>query len=355
MQSPDLTAWWREVDAFVLEADHPLTLTLYNPQGENDGEAVASLPLRIDTARGVLAGYRTPEALSAIARLTGEDGGVGEVSEPALKAIVLSAQLWVEEQVKELSGAVRLRLRGPDGRGISKRCSLVPAPVLQVVEAIPTDAHLDIVRQMSAVSRDLTGSAAVNYRELGMGVRLVTEGQDARWERLFEASRKQDSHVIEHYQAIFNDLRALVGAKDTRIAELERQLQETHQRNLEALRDDTALRLTADAQKARDEQISRAVRELGTMGIGAAQLLLLSKAGFNPEHMPVVQLLLENPRLVTLLANPEVQAALVNPALLKLLKDPEFLELCSNDEQRHKLLVSLLAFAQAEQASSQSA
>lgn len=357
MQSPDLTAWWREVEAFVLEATHPLTLSLYNPQGENDGDAVASFALRTDTARALLAEHRTPEAVSATAQLAGEDGGVGEVSEPALKALVFAARTWCDEQVRELSGAVRLRLRGPDGRGISKRFSLVPAlPVPAVVEAtLNPDDHLDIVRQMSGVSRELTSSAAANYRELGTGVRLVTEGQDARWERLFEASRQQGTFVIDHYQQMFNDLRETAKAKDQRIADLERQLHETHQRYLGALRDDTALRLTAEAQKARDEQISQAVRELGTMGIGAAQLLLLSKAGFNPEQLPAVQLLLENPRLVALLAKPDVQAALVDPALLKLLKDPEFLAVCADDAKRHQLLVSLMAFAQQEAQSGQAA
>lgn len=358
----ELDAWWPEVERFISESSEPVIITVYRPREGNDGSPVATWDVTTDAAALLLSEVRGAASSEALAAMAGEQGGPGEVSLDCCRGLAYAGRAWVDK-VLVAPGPVRIRVRNPSGHGISRRLTipsredLAPHVVDAEVEPLNAQDHLNIVRSLSALQVDQARQGADNLTALAGAMRVGTAVQDDRWRKLFDTSAQVQTQALDTMRTLLEDLRTERASHLAYIGKLQEELRMMQERSLTLLREDQQVKLRAEADAHRVEQIGLAVRELGAMGLSAAQLVLMAKFGISPEQVPALDLLMRNPALVRFLTSPEAQAALLdpdlqaalrNPALQTLLADPQFQALVANPEVRGKLLAGLLAYASSE-------
>lgn len=345
--------FWASVEKLLCEGVEPHAVQLVRRVGDDEA-LIDSLSLNAIKARQAVAGLSAPppELHAALATLNGEGGDVGEVSQPACKALAVVARVWTEKRLRELTASeskVRVRVRGTSTVGVSKTVRLGTGPEETSIATLEPSPSQEISEARALVSlaveetHSLTRSSAIVHGDL-----------DARAQGHLSMMRAGYEELLTGYKALNADQKQELRVKDARIQELEKRNEALQDKFADRMSETSAIQGVIAADQAKTGHLKEAWTDTLSMLGGAFTIHSLAKSGLGPQSLPLIQWASENPqviarlsdpRIMRLLSDPELVKAISSPAVLTLLQDPDFLAEVENPKTRRELLKGLAAYA----------
>ena len=345
--------FWTSVEKLLCEGVEPHAVQLVRRVGDDERQ-IDSLSLNAIKARQAVAGLPAPppELHAALATLNGEGGDVGEISQPACKALAVVARVWTEKRLRELTGSeskVRVRIRGATSVGVSKTVQLGTVSEetsIATLEPSPSEVVSD--------ARALVSLAVEGTCSLTRSSAIVHGDLDARSQAILSMMKAGYEDLLSGHKELNNEQKAELRAKDARIQALEKRNEELQDKFADRMSETSAIQGVIAADTAKTSHLKEAWTDTLSMVGGAFTIHSLAKAGLSPASLPVIEWASQNPqalakladpRIMRLLADPDLVKVITSPAVLALLSDPDFLAEVENPTTRRELLRGLTAYA----------
>lgn len=339
---------WSAIESLVFDGADGMYLMICKRTDRSE-KLVGRFDLTVSHARAMLALVPAAERLSVDLALQDREGGVGDLDQPALEAVLHVAEIWTRQRLDELAGsAVRVKLRAIGG-DVLKTFTVAASSPPTVEDSGSDEDGAPSLEETTRVDRMLT----VGRRHTEGGVRdlvvLERSRQEvARAQQELERERRQDQRaeitdalsyerdrsdqlitylrkLLDNRDRDMNDLRAAhkdeIAERDRRIRELEDRLERLHT----LLVSKAAEARVADAEAGQGsvtvQEIGRSVRELGSLAFKAGVVYTL-RDRLTPELMSVLDKALSSPELMELANNPMVGELLADPEIARMIADP---------------------------------
>lgn len=330
---------WRVIEKLVLAAVEGLYIMVCKRMGNTETQ-IARFDLTAAHARSCVALLNADKRMDADLALTGSEGGVGDLDEPALRAVLQVAEEWTSQQCQQLADhTLRVKLRAISG-SVLKTFTVAPVVVEDSEPANGAAGKADMVpvQQFAMVgqkyARDLI---YLEERRHALDRERRTENRAETME-LLNYDRTRDKERTDTLVNFLQDQLSRLrqdrqddGVKwdterarlNARITDLETQLNNVYRLAVEKSAEVRVADANAGTNEITIREIGRSVRELGGLSLKAAALYTMREK-LTPELLNSLDKALSlDEDVLAILSDPAVQTALEDEQFLATLQDKE--------------------------------
>lgn len=280
--------------------------------------------------------------------LDGREGGLDEIDEEAVAAVIEVAQLFAEAESAGWS-RVRLRVRANGGEeGLGRTVTLQAQAVMTRREAAPAQDLRTVVRlppgeqQPERAAELALGSAGrvveMTGRVLDQVIRERESDGDYIRTVMREALEAKQS-IVEDQRRIIAELRRDLDKAYRRLTDVEEGFRRREDGHVDKVLEGRSEERQAESDAVMAKALSEGFHRTLEKGTALGSLFLMKDLDL--EKLPLAQKLMANPALLDVLASPSIMTLMSNavvvetltqPHILTLLRSPAFAAICTEDK-----------------------